>query len=232
MIIGSLAGPLCAGGGFCAGSEEIVDHQRISAASYTFSAALPAMLATTASETIQMLQTTPDLLNQTRENVKAMWGQLDPRSDWMRCSSSVENPMMILVFKEEVLKAKGWGVQEQEGVLQDVVDEVWLVEFLMILLLWLNSIFHDIDLLTNFLSTVPSQRRPHHSTQKHASLNQWQRVCVGDVLAARSEDLHDIGTLEERSGEGGNHDPTCHHQNRQEPQTLSFLYKNNDGHVS
>ena len=125
MIVGSLAGPLCAGGGFCAGSEEIVEHQRISAASYTFSAALPAMLATQASETIQMLQTTPDMLNQARENVKVMWGQLDPRSDWVRCTSSVENPMMVLVLKDEVLKARGWGMQEQEVVLQDVVDEVW-----------------------------------------------------------------------------------------------------------
>ena len=124
MIIGSLAGPLCAGGGFCAGSDEIVDHQRISAASFTFSAALPAMLATTASETIQMLQMAPEMLNAVRENVKVMWGQLDPRSDWMRCTSSGENPMMVLVFKEEVLRQRGWGIQEQEVVLQDIVDEV------------------------------------------------------------------------------------------------------------
>ena len=126
MIVGSLAGPLCAGGGFCAGSEEIVDHQRISAASYTFSAALPAMLATTASETIQMLQTSPEMLSLVRENVKVMWGQLDPRSDWMRCTSSVENPMMVMVFKDEVLNQRGWAVQEQEVVLQEVVDEVRL----------------------------------------------------------------------------------------------------------
>ena len=124
MIVGSLAGPLCAGGGFCAGSEEIVEHQRISAASYTFSAALPAMLATTASETITMLQTMPDMLTQARESMKLMWAQLDPRSDWVMCTSAPENPMMLLVLKPEVVANKKLSVADQEQLLQDVVDEV------------------------------------------------------------------------------------------------------------
>lgn len=126
MIIGSLAGPLCAGGGFCAGSDEVVEHQRISASSYTFSAALPAMLATTASETVRMLQesTGAELMAQLRENVAALWRQLDPRSEWVRCTSAVENPVMVLVLKGEVVAARKLGTKEQEALLQDVVDEV------------------------------------------------------------------------------------------------------------
>ena len=124
MIVGSMAGPLCAGGGFCAGADEIVEHQRISSAAYTFSAALPAMLATTASEVIMMLETTPEMLNPVRENIKHMWIQLDPRSDWVRCTSSVENPIMILVLKPEVLASKKWTIADQEQVLQEIIDEV------------------------------------------------------------------------------------------------------------
>ena len=124
MIIGSLAGPLCAGGGFCAGSEEIVDHQRISAAAYTFSAALPAMLATTASEVLFMLETNADMLTQVRDNIKAMWAQLDPRSDWVHCTSSLENPIMILVLKPEVVASRKLSPTEQAQLLQDAVDEV------------------------------------------------------------------------------------------------------------
>jgi len=124
MIIGSLAGPLCAGGGFCAGSEEICEHQRISAASYTFSAALPAMLATTASEALLMLQHNPDILATARENIKTMWAQLDPRSDWVHCTSSMENPVMLLVLKPEVIASKRLTRADQEQLLQDVVDEV------------------------------------------------------------------------------------------------------------
>lgn len=124
LLVGSLAGPLCAGGGFCAGSEEIIEHQRISAAAYTFSAALPAMLATTASEVLSMLQSTPEMLTPVRENIKTMWAQLDPRSDWMHCTSSVENPIMILVLKTELVLSKKFSIADQEQLLQEVVDEV------------------------------------------------------------------------------------------------------------
>ncbi|KAI9844454.1 MAG: serine palmitoyltransferase component [Sclerophora amabilis] len=123
MIVGSLAGALCAGGGFCAGTEEIVEHQRLSAASYTFSAALPAMLATTASQTLEMLQTTPEMMAPLRENIKTIRAQLDPRSDWVYCSSAPENPMMLLVLKPEIVSSKRISLEEQERLLQDVVDE-------------------------------------------------------------------------------------------------------------
>lgn len=124
MIVGSLAGPLCAGGGFCAGSRDIVEHQRISAAAYTFSAALPAMLATTASETLSMLQANPEVLSQCRENIRAMRAQLDPRSDWVVCPSSVDNPIMLLVLKPDIINARRLSIDEQERVLQECVDEV------------------------------------------------------------------------------------------------------------
>ncbi|KAI9773415.1 MAG: serine palmitoyltransferase component [Geoglossum simile] len=123
FLVGSLAGPLCAGGGFCAGSDEIVEHQRISASAYTYSAALPAMLATTASESLDLLQSNPDVLVQLRENIKTMRAQLDPRSDWVFCTSAVENPIMLLTLKPEVVASKGLSAQEQDRLLQDIVDE-------------------------------------------------------------------------------------------------------------
>lgn len=124
MIVGSMAGPLCAAGGFCAGSDEIVEHQRLSAAAYTFSAALPAMSATTASETLMILQTTPELMVQLRENVKAMWAQLDPRSDWVKCTSAPENPIMLLVLKPDIVNSRRLTVDDQQALMQDIVDEV------------------------------------------------------------------------------------------------------------
>jgi hypothetical protein len=124
MIVGSMAGPLCAAGGFCAGSDEIVEHQRLSAAAYTYSAALPAMSATTASETLMILQTTPDLMVQLRENIKVMWSQLDPRSDWVRCTSAPENPIMLLVLKRDVVSSRRLTIDDQQHLMQDVVDEV------------------------------------------------------------------------------------------------------------
>lgn len=124
MVIGSLSGPLCAAGGFCAGNEEVVEHQRISSASYTYSAALPALLSTTASETISLLQEQPEILTGLRDNVKAMRAQLDPRSDWIRVSSAVDNPVLLLVLKPEVIEAKKLSLDDQNQVFRDVVDEV------------------------------------------------------------------------------------------------------------
>jgi serine palmitoyltransferase len=123
MIIGSLAGPLCAGGGFCAGSKDVVEHQRITAASYTFSAAMPAMIGVAACETLSLIGSNPDILNQCRENIKAMRAQLDPRSDWVTCTSAIDNPVMLLVIKPDVVQARGLSTVDQERILADCVDE-------------------------------------------------------------------------------------------------------------
>ncbi|KAF2827228.1 PLP-dependent transferase [Ophiobolus disseminans] len=123
MIIGSLSGPLCAAGGFCAGNEEVVEHQRISSASYTYSAALPALLSTTASETISLLQEQPEILTGLRDNIKAMRAQLDPRSDWVKSHSAPDNPMILLTLKPEVVEAKKLSIDDQNQILRDVVDE-------------------------------------------------------------------------------------------------------------
>lgn len=123
MIIGSLAGPFCAGGGFCVGSKDVVGHQRIASSAYTFSAALPAMLAVTASETINILQSNPEILSSTRENIRAMRAQLDPRSDWVMCTSALENPILVLVIKPNIVQSRRMTIEDQDRVLQECVDE-------------------------------------------------------------------------------------------------------------
>ncbi|XP_044717612.1 1,3-beta-glucan synthase component domain-containing protein [Hirsutella rhossiliensis] len=123
MIIGSLSGPLCAGGGFCAGAKDVVEHQRITSSAYTYSAALPAMMAMTASETVHLLQSNPDILSQCRENIKAMKAQLDPRSDWVTCTSAPDNPIMLLALKPDVIKARRLTVDDQERVFMECAEE-------------------------------------------------------------------------------------------------------------
>lgn len=158
MIIGSLAGPLCAGGGFCAGSLEIVEHQRISAAAYTFSAALPGMLATMATEVIGIISGDGDgnedeamdrasneeasgLVRELRSRIGVMRRGLSevvemamPSPDdvgvdgesqkLMCCTSASENPVLIITLQPELVRTRGWSVDDEERVLQDIVDEV------------------------------------------------------------------------------------------------------------
>lgn len=160
MIVGSLAGALVGGGGFCAGSEEIVHHQRISASAYTFSAALPALLSTTASATINLLQNSPEVISQLRDFTKAMRAQLDPRSDWVYCTSAPENPILILVIKPEVVTSKKLTYEDQQYLLQDVVDEVSIDRSLGLLPAPEFNCW-----LTFLLSIVPCQWRSYLSTQ-------------------------------------------------------------------
>lgn len=160
MIVGSLAGGLVGGGGFCAGSEEIVHHQRISASAYTFSAALPALLSTTASATINLLQNSPEIISQLRDFTKAMRAQLDPRSDWVYCTSALENPILILVIKPEVVASKKLTYEDQQYLLQDVVDEVSIDRSLGLL-----TAPEFNCRLTFLLSIVPRQWCSYLSTQ-------------------------------------------------------------------
>lgn len=123
LLVGGLAGALASGGGFCAGTDEVVEHQRLSAAAYTYSAALPAMLATTASETVALLQTQPTLIATLRDNIRTLRVQLDPRSDWVVCTSSLENPVQLLVLKPQHVADRHFTLREQEYIMQDCVDE-------------------------------------------------------------------------------------------------------------
>lgn len=124
MIIGSLCGPLCAGGGFCAGAKDVVEHQRITSSAYTYSAALPAMLAMTASETVRLLQSNPDILTQCRDNTRALRAQLEPRSNWVICTSAPDNPIILLVLKPDVIKGRRLSVDDQEHILMECAEEV------------------------------------------------------------------------------------------------------------
>lgn len=121
MIIGSLSNFACSGGGFCAGSDEVVEHQRISGGAYVFSAALPAMLAITASETLGMLQANPDTWVTLRDLIKAFRVQID-KSDWAECTSAMENPVCLIKLKDEVVMDKK--IDNVDKFLQDIVDEV------------------------------------------------------------------------------------------------------------
>lgn len=97
MLIGSMATGLCATGGFCAGSSVVVDHQvsklssssnrqltpyvqRINGTAFVFSAAMPALLAVSASEGIQILTSTPSLLETLHDNIRAIRSVLEKLS--------------------------------------------------------------------------------------------------------------------------------------------------------
>ncbi|KAG8987993.1 serine palmitoyltransferase component [Tulasnella sp. 427] len=77
MLVGSMANGLCATGGFCAGSIHVTEHQRINGTAFVFSAAIPALLAVCASEGINILTSTPSLLETLQDNIRAIRSVLE-----------------------------------------------------------------------------------------------------------------------------------------------------------
>src|SRR5216683_4989103 len=95
MLLGSIANGLNSGGGFCAGSRIVVDHQRINGTSFVFSAALPALLAVSASEGINILRNTPSILSTLQENIRAIRAILE-RVDCITIPSHPASPIIHL----------------------------------------------------------------------------------------------------------------------------------------
>ncbi|EDR09408.1 serine palmitoyltransferase [Laccaria bicolor S238N-H82] len=118
MLLGSVAIGLCSSGGFCAGSQNVVDHQRINGPSFVFSASMPALLAVSASEGINILRSTPSILTSLQENVQAAHAILD-RVDCITIPSHPASPVIHI----QDSASQDWDIDVEERLLQDVVDE-------------------------------------------------------------------------------------------------------------
>lgn len=101
MIVGSMANTLGSAGGFCAGSSEVVFHQRINGPSYVFSAALPAMLAVASSIAInKVLTNDDDVLGRLRENTRTIRGVLDS-VECLSIPSDPDSPVIHLQIRSK-----------------------------------------------------------------------------------------------------------------------------------
>ncbi|VDK59130.1 unnamed protein product [Anisakis simplex] len=76
MIMASLENALATTGGFCAGRSFVVGHQRLSGLGYCFSASLPPLLATAASEGLRVLGKEPDRFERLHRNARFMHNTL------------------------------------------------------------------------------------------------------------------------------------------------------------
>ena len=148
MPVGSVANGLISSGGFCAGSRIFVDHQCINGTSFVFSAAIPALLAVSASEGINILRNTPSILSTLQENVRVIRAALD-RIESVTIPSHAASPIIHIHLRTATpslsvtaLKAPNpataasrdapsFDIPGEERLLQDIVDEalaqgVWI----------------------------------------------------------------------------------------------------------
>jgi len=76
VLVGSLEHSLGSVGGFCAGSTQIVGHQRLSGSGYCFSASLPAYATVQAIAALELLQAEPERLTRVSAASAAMHAAL------------------------------------------------------------------------------------------------------------------------------------------------------------
>ena len=93
MLLGSCAIGLNACGGFCAGSHIVVEHQRINGPSFVFSASMPALLAVSASEGINIIRNTPSIFENLQANIHAARTILD-KLDCISIPSHLASPVI------------------------------------------------------------------------------------------------------------------------------------------
>ncbi|RXW16504.1 hypothetical protein EST38_g9355 [Candolleomyces aberdarensis] len=77
MLISPCTTTFCAMGGFCAGSNVVVDHQRIKEPYFVFSATMPALLAGSGSKEINIFQSTPSIFRTLQKNVRAILDKVE-----------------------------------------------------------------------------------------------------------------------------------------------------------
>lgn len=116
-----MANALGAGGGFCVGSKEVVDHQRLSSNAYVFSASLPSVLTVAAMSSLKLLDDSPSkFIGPLRENTQVMRSILSAIPGVM-CLGAEVSPVMHLRLKDRLATR-----DEEEFLLQDVVEEVMI----------------------------------------------------------------------------------------------------------
>ncbi|XP_071742241.1 long chain base biosynthesis protein 1 [Rutidosis leptorrhynchoides] len=118
IITAAMGHALASEGGFCTGSNQVVDHQRLSSSGYVFSASQPPYLASAAITAIDLIEDNPQLLTRLRNNIKTLFTGLSGIQG-LQITSDVLSPLVFLVLKKSTgsLKSDLW-------LLEDFADRV------------------------------------------------------------------------------------------------------------
>ncbi|KAL6561907.1 serine palmitoyltransferase component [Orobanche gracilis] len=118
IVTAAMGHALATEGGFCTGSNRVIDHQRLSSSGYVFSASLPPYLASAAITAIDVLEENPNLITKLKENVATLREGLSDVPG-LEIVSDPESPIVFLKLKTFTGSLKG-----DLQVLQDIADHV------------------------------------------------------------------------------------------------------------
>jgi serine palmitoyltransferase len=98
VLIGSMATSLASVGGFCVGSREVVDHQRLSGAGYCYSASAPPFTCAVATASLRRMLQAPALLSALRDRSVALHHALAARVPGFAVTSDPISPIKHLLL--------------------------------------------------------------------------------------------------------------------------------------
>lgn len=99
VLVASLATSLGSVGGFCAGTTEVVDHQRLSGAGYCYSASAPPFLCAAAQWALEAMESDPDRLETLAKLTKRAVRTLSD-APGMQVESEVDSPVIHMRFDD------------------------------------------------------------------------------------------------------------------------------------
>ena len=117
IMTSSLGNTLGSVGGFCAGSKQVISHQRLNASGYCFSASLPPYLAAGAVAALRVLGASPTLRDVLARNAAALRAGVAALPGVARPAGDPFCPLLHLR-----LAAPPAAVEEEEALLQRVCD--------------------------------------------------------------------------------------------------------------
>ncbi|TMS34047.1 hypothetical protein L596_001707 [Steinernema carpocapsae] len=110
MVMASLENAVGSTGGFCCGRSFVVGHQRLSGLGYCFSASLPPLLSTAASEALNIMDEEPERFVRLRANSKAIHAGLKKAFEGTKFYVQGDDlsPMQLVQYDDlkEVAEAK------------------------------------------------------------------------------------------------------------------------------
>ncbi|XP_071954415.1 serine palmitoyltransferase 1-like isoform X2 [Antedon mediterranea] len=117
LICASLENSFGTTGGFCAGTQYVVDHQVLSGSGYCFSASLPPLLASSSLTALEIMKKEPGMFKTLRRNTKLMHEQLNNIPGLKRVGEAV-SPVQHLYLTKSV------GSHDDDlRLLQSIVDK-------------------------------------------------------------------------------------------------------------
>ncbi|KAG9142171.1 hypothetical protein Leryth_007620 [Lithospermum erythrorhizon] len=117
IITADMGRALATEGGFCTGSNRVIEHQRLSSSGYVFSASLPPYLASAAITAFDILEENPDIIAKLKDNVAFLYKGLEDVKGF-QILSDPESPIVFLKLKKSTGSSKS-----DLQILEDIADK-------------------------------------------------------------------------------------------------------------